>query len=153
MTQKKYLAIAFLLIAFFFQNCNNQQNIPSVELKGYWILKTIEGKEAGSLFKGALPTIEFNADEKKIEGTSGCNTYEGNYTLDKNVFSAPILEYSEVHCVDPNYETQFLELLKKESKLSVTDETITFSQNDQIVLEFIKGKTKEEDKSEKNEIE
>lgn len=132
---------AVILVAgFLFQSCDKPKNLTESELEGYWVLKTINGKEAKTLFTGAQPTLQFNFADSTISGTGGCNRYSGAYTYKDGVFAAPNLAVTQMLCVEDNDEGQFLlELSNANNTLSINNGLLTISHDGKVVLEFEKG--------------
>ena len=142
------LFVAVVAVAFLFSSCDEKKNIPQAELEGYWVLKTLNGKDAKSLFKGALPTLEFHfGDSASISGTGGCNRYSGAFTYQKGIFSAPNLAVTKMLCTEENQEPEFLlALTNKENGLSIENGVLKFTFSGTVTLEFEKGTVAEEDK-------
>lgn len=133
--------IATIIIGMFFQSCNEKSKpIDPSELEGYWVLKSMTGVEAKSLFEGALPTIQFDFKETKVSGTGGCNRYNGPFSLENNVFKAAELATTKMLCVGKNEEGKFLEELAKANTISIVNGILTFiNEEKKVVLEFEKG--------------
>lgn len=137
--------IAFVAIIALFslttQSCNSVKPIDKASLEGQWTLTSLNGKTASSLFKGALPNINFDIANNHISGNAGCNLYNGSFSInEKNEFSAPQIASTMMLCMEENEETLFLEELgKKNNILSISnDSVLTFSQDGKVVLEFQK---------------
>lgn len=128
-------------VAFLFSSCNAKQNIPQADLDGYWVLKTLNGKDAKNLFKGALPTLEFHfGDSATISGTGGCNRYSGPFTYEKGIFNAPQLAVTTMLCTEDNQEPEFiLALSNKDNGLSLDNGILKFTFSGVVTLEFEKG--------------
>lgn len=135
--------IAILTVAFitglFLQSCKDEKAPTQAELEGNWVLKSINGQEAGDAFKSALPTLTFNFQDSLVTGNAGCNRYVGNFTYDKGKFSAPALAATRMLCMEDNKENEFLADLSNEGNtLSIKNEILHVSRDGKVVLEFIK---------------
>lgn len=145
MKTKILSAFAIIITAVFicisFQSCNEKvKPIDPAYLEGYWVLKSLNGNDAKSLFEGALPTIQFDFQKNTVSGTSGCNRYNGPFSLENNVFRASDLASTQMLCVSKNEEGKFKEEITKPLTISIENGILTFT-NDQkkVVLEFEKG--------------
>lgn len=134
------LLVVLLVAGLSFQSCNQAKPLTQSELEGYWVLKTINDKEANALFLGAQPTLQFNFADSTISGTGGCNQYSGAFTYKDGVFSAPNLAVTQMLCTEDNDEGQFLlELTNANNKLSIVNGLLTVAHDGKVVLQFEKG--------------
>jgi len=137
--RQSYLTLLTIILAVFvFQSCGNNNAPQPSELEGFWILKSLNGKEAKAEFKGALPTVQFNFQDSLISGTSGCNRYNGKFTYNKGKLSAPNLATTQRLCIDANSEPQFLSAIGNTNKLSIENGILVFTYDSKVVLEFVK---------------
>lgn len=117
------------------------------KLDGYWLLTELNGKDAKELFKGPIPTIEFNLTDTLVSGTGGCNRYFGKFDINENnEFSAPNLASTMMMCIHENQEPQFLETLGKPATIAIDENgylTLTNNEN-VVVVKFEKGEKPEE---------
>lgn len=134
--------MAIVAIAFLFSSCKETKELSQSDLDGYWVLKTLNGKDAKTLFAGALPTLEFNFTDSLVAGTGGCNRYTGKFTYEKGIFKAPNLAVTQMLCTEDNQEPEFLlALTNKESGLSLENGVLKFTYSGVVTLEFEKGTT------------
>jgi len=139
---KMTAVLSLMLIAgMFFYSCNQPKAVTQQEMEGYWVLKTMNGEDAKSQFKGALPTLQFNLEDNSISGTGGCNQYRGEYTYNDDAsFSAPNLVATQMLCTEDNNEGQFLlELSGPDLVLTMENGVLTFTKDKKVVFEFEKG--------------
>lgn len=137
------IAILAIILGLGIQSCNSVKPINKASLEGQWTLKTLNGEDAASLFKGAIPSINFDLTENRISGNGGCNLYNGSFTIsEKNEFSAPQIATTMMLCMEENQESRFLEELGKSNNIIGInqDSILTFTQDGKIVLEFQKEK-------------
>lgn len=130
------IVLIFATIAI--HSCGNGNAPQPTELEGFWILKSLNGNDAKSEFHGALPTISFNFQDSILSGTSGCNRYTGNFLYNRGELSAPKLASTQRLCIDANNEPVFLAILSKTNKLSIENNVLSFINDNQVVLEFVK---------------
>ena len=82
-----------------------------------WELLSINGVAP---IEGTKITLRFL--DGRVQGSSGCNTYSGDYTLgDDGVFQAGPIAVTEMACLDPegamDQEVNYLRILQGASKL------------------------------------
>lgn len=138
------LLIAAISIGFSVQSCASAKPIDKTELAGYWALKTLNGEDAKVAFEGPIPSLEFDFGKSMVAGSAGCNRYTSAFALtEQNLFTATAPVSTRMACLNVNKEPDFLKAISIPGlKLSVTkDGVLTFTQNKNIVLEFIKGET------------
>lgn len=83
------------------------------------------------------PTLNFDALEKGINGTTGCNRYFGNYDLDLYALNFSEIASTEMACPPPVMEVEmaFLNALSKTGSYSLAEGVLTlYSKNDRSVL-------------------
>jgi len=142
----KFAALFFAVcIVAGLQSCTNTKPVEPSELEGYWVLKTLNGQEANTLFEDALPTLQFDFQKMTIFGTGGCNRYTGAFTFKDNVLSAPNLASTKMLCFGKNEEVQFFLELGNPLTISVEGSTLTLSNRDKVaVMVFEKGEEPKE---------
>jgi len=114
------------------------------ELKGTWILETIEGTAASDAFKGTIPYIIFDTDNHRVSGNAGCNRFTGDYALRfmggydlfGNSYEPSMPAVTKMACFQENQESKLLKLLGQKSSLVFNDSTLQFVQEGKVVLEF-----------------
>ena len=145
MKKKNLLVLSLILFSFvslvLFQSCKaKEQPFDPAQLEGYWVLKTLDGQDAKTLFSGALPTIQFDLKEMRVSGTGGCNRYSGAFELKNNLLSASKVAATQMACLGENKEGEFLSKLDQPNVISVVNNVLTFTSEDgKITLEFEKG--------------
>ena len=134
------LFVVALFVAFTMQSCDKPKVVTQAELEGFWVLKTLNGKEAKTVFAGAIPTLEFNFADSLVYGTSGCNRYTGPFSYKEGIFTAPNLAGTKMLCTEDNEEPQFLlALTNGDNILSIVNGVLTFTNGGKVTLEFEKG--------------
>lgn len=76
-------------------------------LQGSWKVVQIDGLEDIEIH----PTLEFNAEENRVSGFSGCNNYFAGYTLSGNDLTIGHSGATRKMCPDMSVEDAFLPLL------------------------------------------
>jgi heat shock protein HslJ len=75
-------------------------------------------------------SITLRFQDGRMEGSSGCNTYGGDYTLgDDGAFQAGPIEVTEMACLDPqgvmDQEDNYLRILQMANKLVREEDELT----------------------------
>lgn len=134
----------FLLLPVLFitmQSCKTTQNkLSSGSLEGKWILKSMNGEAAASLFSTKMPTLNFDFNEKSVFGNGGCNSYGGSFILSGNKLSVSNVVSTMMACFGAEKESTFFQVLSKESEISVNNNELIFKQDGKTVLVFEKAK-------------
>lgn len=129
-----------MLAALFIQSCSSIKHVPQAQLQDKWILKSINNRPVAEAFTQKTPYLMFNFDIGQVSGNAGCNGFNGRFTYNKGVFQAPNLVTTLMACIGANEESTYLELLGKESNLSIMNGDLIFSQDNKPVLVFEKAK-------------
>lgn len=133
----------FLLGLFIsFQSCKTTQGtvVENSDLDGQWVLKSMNGENAASIFKGKIPTLTFDVKKWSLFGNGGCNRYNGAFSLVKGKLLAPNIASTMMMCTEANSEGLFLQALSNSPELFLNKGILTFKQNGKVVLEFEKAK-------------
>lgn len=130
-----------LFTAFALQSCHKKPKaVDLLQLEGYWVLKSLNGQDAKTLFEGSLPTIQFDFDKMSISGNGGCNNYNGGFTYKDAIFNASNIASTEMMCMHKNDEGLFWVELARPSTLSIENGLLTFrADGKDITIEFEKG--------------
>lgn len=115
--------------------------VDQAKLDGYWVLTEINGTKAEEVFKGAIPSLEFNRTDSMIAGNAGCNRYFGQYKIDEqNQFLAPTIGSTQKLCLEDNQEAEFLKALGASAVLGFNEAgNLIFTKDNVVVLSFVKG--------------
>lgn len=111
------------------------------QLGGSWELNYISGPRIAfnGLYPGKKPIIKFDIAEKRVSGNTSCNSFSGPLVADDTTinFTKPFM-MTKMACPGEG-ETTFLEMLKKASTYSITnDTTLNFMMGDIAIMRFIK---------------
>jgi heat shock protein HslJ len=90
-----------------------------------WSLISING---ATPIEGTDITLRF--EDGRVKGSSGCNTYEGDYTFgDEGEFQAGPIAVTEMACLDPagvmDQEVEYLRILQGAETLARDDTELT----------------------------
>lgn len=134
------LCFVALIAVFSIQSCKEVKSVPQADLEGFWILKSLNGKDVSTLFEGAVPTLEFNFKDSLVSGTGGCNHYSGKFSYTNGLFNAPNLAVTKMLCAENNAEPEFIiGLTNKNNELSIVNGILTITYEGKPVLEFLKS--------------
>jgi len=129
-------------------SCNTLKNTVDAssdlsKLGGTWELNYISGPRIAfnGLYPGKVPELIFNLTEKRVSGSSGCNTFISKLIADDSSinFNEP-MALTKMACPGEG-ETIFFETLKKVNKYTISGDTIlTFMTGDIAVMRLSKTK-------------
>ena len=72
------------------------------------------------------PTIQFDANEKKISGFAGCNNYFGNYDPESNQLDLSKMGMTRKMCPDMTIENTFTNHLRNVSYYKIENKALSF---------------------------
>lgn len=135
-----FIFITTSLMAF--QGCKTTQNkgTSNSALEGKWILKSLNGESASSIFTHKTPTLNFDFGKQSVFGNGGCNSYGGNFTLTKNKLTVSNVISTMMACIGGEKEGEYFQTLSKTSEVSVNGQELTLKQDGKAVLVFEKAK-------------
>jgi len=97
-----------------------------------WVLESYGDKgNLKTVLEGTEITAIFDESEGRVHGSSGCNSYGGEYRVDRNNLAIPGVSFTEMACLAPEgimeQEEQYLRVLpvvetyeSKNGKLQIT---------------------------------
>jgi len=129
----KYLVMPLLvvavLVALLVTGC---QDVKSPIEDRDWVLASYQ--EPNGTMHDALPgvpvTARFDSEKGHVSGSGGCNSYGGEYTVDKLTLTIGNMAWTERACLEPErkaQETNFLTALQKAEEFRVGHNTLTIS--------------------------
>ncbi|HEY5687085.1 MAG TPA: META domain-containing protein [Yeosuana sp.] len=139
----KLMVILFSILSV--NSCNHSKKTLSfsqgdietkLELNGTYVIKSIQDKDV-SVYN---LEVNFNAEEQKISGFSGCNRFFGNYTFSDNNITFGTLGSTKMFCEEKanTIESDLFETLSKIDHLNSNDSTLEFISDKSISLTMIK---------------
>ncbi len=117
---------------------NENIAVSTDNLAGKWNLTMIAGDDINTLFPEKKPTIEF-AEDNKIFGNAGCNTYRTTYELNDNTLTFKPVVSTMMACPQLDGEGKFTALLNTPVQATIDGDKLTFSKDGNAVLEFTKN--------------
>lgn len=116
----------------------NSNRMP--DISGRWVLQSLNGQKVEDVFKGKTPSMTVDFDTKRISGNGGCNRFNGSFTLESGMFSAPNLASTMMMCPFENRESEFHAALAKSSKVTILNSNkLTLENEGKVIAEFVKG--------------
>lgn len=111
------------------------------QLSGTWELNYISGPRIAfnGLYPAKKPFIKFEITERRFSGNTSCNSFSGTLVADDTTinFTEPFM-MTKMACPGEG-EATFIEMLKKVSNYTVTnDTTLNFTMGDIAVMRFTK---------------
>lgn len=100
-----------------------------------WKLAEMEGRT----FSGDAPNMEFDRDNNRVSGSSGCNRFMGTFQADGSRLTFSPMAGTRRACMDNDMqraETVFLKLLASTTHYKVSRNTLHLFSNDVLVLAF-----------------
>ena len=91
-----------------------------------WVLKSY-GQQGNlqTVLDGTEITIIFDKSEGRVHGSSGCNGYGGEYSINGNKLVIPEVSYAEMGCLEPEgvmeQEAQYLRILPDVESYEISD--------------------------------
>lgn len=106
-----------------------------------WILSEFNGQsplDAG--FSKRLPHLVINLNENKIGGYSGCNSFGGKATVDKNSITFSQIFSTKMFCQGVP-ESEFFNLLSNTLEYEIANNTLTLRKDGKPLMKFkLEGK-------------
>lgn len=128
---KKTFVFTMISVAAVFmfglQSCGKKSIDPAKLENKTWVLRTMDGVDSKSSFKGIIPTIEFNFKDSMASGNSGCNRYFGKFELNNDKFTMHNPAGTLMACFWENKESDYLR------HLSSNNLTIVLEDNDNAI--------------------
>ncbi|MBO0933725.1 META domain-containing protein [Fibrella sp. HMF5036] len=113
---------------------------PTAPLTGTWELDYLAGPgtDVASLYPDKKPSLTFDADNKRVAGTSGCNSFNAPLTLTGGDFRFPEAFAMTRMACPGNGEQTFLNTMKRINRYSVNGNTLTLLTGDIAVMRFMR---------------
>ena len=109
---------------------SKEQIISDEALTGKkWRLVKLMGQPVSEIGKATSePFIQFFAEENRVSGNAGCNSFTGSYTLKEgNRFETSKLASTMKACLDMKVESQFMGILEKADTYTIKDGVLSIT--------------------------
>jgi len=139
---KNRLIVSLVIIAVLIVTgaCSSIQVSDDLENKTWKLMSY--GKE-GSLqdvLDGTEITATFDGSKDEVHGSSGANTYSGNYRIDGNKLSILELAWTEMYRLDPpgvmEQEAKYLKLFKAVESFVIQDAKLKITAGEQVLIYY-----------------
>ena len=107
-------------------------------LSGNWMLKQINGSKIMSDEELVIPFLEFDIENNRVSGNSGCNGLSAEFTLLKNEIKFNDIILTRMFCGEENIENEFISSLKEINTFKVDGNILKFYKNGYLELLFEK---------------
>jgi len=114
------------------------QLLGAADLAGTWKLQSINGKSVSEDDAMQIPTLEFNFAEMRLSGTTGCNRYNGAFTLNKNVLDLTPLVTTRMACPKMEMENEFVKTFTGRIDLDMEGNMLTLRKDNKTIMMFAK---------------
>ncbi|HOZ95675.1 MAG TPA: META domain-containing protein [Niabella sp.] len=134
---KKLFFLSMVLVSLI--SCTASKKSTTQPLEGSWELEYITGPRIAfeGLYPEKKPTITFNAKEKRVNGHSSCNVYNGAYTLKGNKIKFDQVASTMMACPG-NGESVYYSTLDKATSYSIKDGKLHLIMDDVVMMTFKK---------------
>ena len=119
-------------------NKNKVEEHPN--LAGSWELTYITGPRIAfeGLYPETKPTIEFDLDEKRVNGVNSCNSYGGELNISKGNSIKFEKLFTTMMACEGSGEAVYMETLKKIKTFKVDENTLSFFMDNIEMMRFVK---------------
>ncbi|MGV3657003.1 MAG: META domain-containing protein [Chitinophagaceae bacterium] len=135
----KFLFLALTLFSVMLLSCATASKAPAA-LNGTWALSVFPSgdKTFAEIFGQRRPEITFDASQKQVSGTTGCNRFFGPFTLNKDRISfGSNLGLTKMAC--PEYdEFIFVNALQQADRYKIAGDQLELLSGDVILMSFTK---------------
>ena len=139
MTKIFNLLLVSLIVAIGITACESETTAienTKWELSRYGMQET----NLQAVIEGTEITASFNSKDNQVTGSAGCNTYFGNYEINKKQLSVSMLAWTEMACLEPEgvmeQEQQYLSILRSAESYTIEDSELRILCSDGWVLIF-----------------
>ncbi|WP_111893351.1 META domain-containing protein [Acinetobacter sp. MB5] len=113
-----------------------QQQLQTKEM--VWQLYRIDGQTLSNQESTHLPYLRFDAANKQVSGSDGCNRIFGSYQIQGNTLHLSPLASTKMMCIDDmQISDQFHLALAKVESFSIEQQTLKLKdQSNHVIMEF-----------------
>lgn len=104
-----------------------------------WVLKSYgESTDQQAVLEGTRVTATFDSAQSRVEGSASCNSYFGDYEINGDKLSIPLIGNTEMYCIEPegamDQETQYLTILGNSQSFEIADDQLRIVAGDQLLI-------------------
>jgi heat shock protein HslJ len=129
----KHLLASVMVVLFF--ACSPRLTPDSSWGDKRWVLVEIKGVPVQLSGTEKDANLQFNAKEKRFNGSGGCNRLNGTYTIsNKGKISFGNAASTMMNCVDQAFEDMFIATLKTVDGYSVENDILLLKSGNTVVM-------------------
>lgn len=138
----KYISMLLFLTMFALNACHSEKE--GEKLKDVqWVLETLNGDEIKLTDPEKVMFIQFDMDEKRVNGRAACNRFFGNFELDHSKLKFSPMGATRMACADSQKEADFFQMLEKVDSYSLKDTILSFLSQEKVLATFRKMEKKD----------
>ena len=119
--------VAFLVLTGFVLSCNTPSSTSGEKLsksltalsQSNWRLFSLNGQKVNVTDGTSIPTLAFDPQNMQVSGNSGCHSFTGGFTNEKEKITLSNLAGTRMMCPDMKMETAFLSTIANVNNYSV----------------------------------
>jgi len=138
----KYFLYSFTFITILLVMSCSSSNVKSGDVDltaNKWEVVSIAGKTlSAEEIKSGIPFVSFGRDGA-FTGNTGCNTFRGNYKLDKDKLSLDPGSMTQMFCID-SPEMNFLSAVQKTSGYKYVNNELILTDGSAELMKFVAKK-------------
>ncbi len=114
-----------ILLAVTLISCGSSSQTTNINLmNGHYTVSELNGQEITT----QNPTITFDLNENRVYGYSGCNNFNGSFTVENNNITFGPIAATKKMCMDNSSEDELFKILQGTKTFSVENNTLTLSE-------------------------
>lgn len=123
----------FIFSALIIHSCGSGKNKPQRLSLDQWTVTSINENSSFS----ANPTISLSVNDKTISGNTGCNNFNGRFTLKGNKISFDQMASTKMFCKNMDIEDRFFSTLEKVDSYTIeNNELILLNKANKVVMKL-----------------
>jgi len=119
----KYALMTMMALAL--MACGSSKVMKTID-SVQWQVTQIGAKDLTQIPDDERPTMNFDADNMRVSGSSGCNTYSGGYTLAEDLITFGPMAVTKKACPDMSIEDAFTNAAQKATRMEIKGALLRF---------------------------
>ncbi|WP_163272991.1 META domain-containing protein [Dysgonomonas sp. 511] len=112
--------------------------LSAADLAGTWKLVSMNGKSISEGDAVKTPTLEFNFVENRLHGSTGCNNYNGGFSLENNVLELKPLVTTRMMCPKMDVEQEFVKTFTGRIDIDKDGNKLVLRKDNKTIMHFSK---------------
>ena len=130
----KYVFALFVVIAGI--SCSPRLSPDAGWGRQRWVVVEMKGVPVQQSGGRRDAYISFETAEKRFTGNGGCNTINGNYTIEKKTLRFTDISSTKMSCEDIAFENTFLATLNQVNRFEMLDNSMLLKNDNKVILIF-----------------